>query len=1003
MKLIKQFLLQVIVFSLIPNGVIAQYNLESQIIYNHENRADPGMKLINTLTDEENFTYQLMEARDCGLLVKLDPLGNQIWATKLPSYNGSRTMPLDLKFTDNFSIAIVSNNNYATWSVPLTSRDLNIENIPFSHGFEIYSVKTNSGHLNSHHFFQSYAYTTARDFEFTDGKIMVLGDASPSAGTQHMALFEFANDGSFITDHFFPLSPNRNFKYATHLKKDGAGRLYFAGFDSYISIDDLRFNLPEGGWQPRAFYGRFTSSGNIEWVQQLDSTSFTTDYTITPQNLIVTNDYVYLIGTAQMILPSDFTSPTINQKIAIIRDAQGTTRSMESQFHFEIPGSHQITVPGSAVEGDHIYILVNNFSSVSGQFTSFFATFLANMTSTLPEAEDFLSPTPSIIPTSVLSRDLLVTGQYVYIATSETNIGSAYMARERIRAKYVEPGFSTAYDVILPSVAHENYVDNLLLDSEKNLLVSSIEGSWASNNDSFNLKVSILYPDLALINQTSTVQQPNCENKVLKSLKVNESLYTLSVDYCPYTDPARVVYLSRYTSEGALLWRSQVTHSNPIDLLNIVDGDILVLCSNRLYRYDEGGFLISDLNLDTLNFMGANFHCFYYNSSLMEVFIGGHAIVDADDQAVVCKVNNLNQIIAQHTLNEIDHEVVKIIAYASGHYTTLVAQRNQPSGVLRAKYYSYFGNLLFNTVISNRAIYDFETIHLRHKHAGGYNRIVVVYMDGVATGVSFPYGQTRLAVLTEVGTFLFHQNVSRLYQTYSAVYDVEFSGINGNLLMMVGTEYDNYNFDRNAAYYSCNIVSSYEGVPRIWGYGNGFNDEYRSIGGNMDFTTHFLVGSTQAQLSNRNYRQDIGLINECDAIMYLQNTHLLSDPNYLNLKLQTVESINDNFYVFGNSGQTNNSDEILYKYVNLSRSPIQGSENKITFNVYPNPTQSTFTLESVKSGNLKIVGMDGKQIANYSLVKGANTFSINAESGVYWLVASFEDEMIETTKLVIVK
>lgn len=85
-----------------------------------------------------------------------------------------------------------------------------------------------------------------------------------------------------------------------------------------------------------------------------------------------------------------------------------------------------------------------------------------------------------------------------------------------------------------------------------------------------------------------------------------------------------------------------------------------------------------------------------------------------------------------------------------------------------------------------------------------------------------------------------------------------------------------------------------------------------------------------------------------------------------------------------------------YLCANLATNDVSLLQNKI----YPNPSNGTFSLKTENAGTVSISDVSGKIIYSGSVVKGNNSISIKAASGIYFLVYQSEGKK-SSTKLII--
>jgi hypothetical protein len=79
-----------------------------------------------------------------------------------------------------------------------------------------------------------------------------------------------------------------------------------------------------------------------------------------------------------------------------------------------------------------------------------------------------------------------------------------------------------------------------------------------------------------------------------------------------------------------------------------------------------------------------------------------------------------------------------------------------------------------------------------------------------------------------------------------------------------------------------------------------------------------------------------------------------------------------------------------------------GNGNSITFAVYPNPTQGTFTVQTSAAGTFRIFTLDGRMTGSYELNTATATIELPADlaSGVYMCKFTGNDGSLETVRLI---
>ncbi|PHR45975.1 MAG: hypothetical protein COA32_12075, partial [Fluviicola sp.] len=80
---------------------------------------------------------------------------------------------------------------------------------------------------------------------------------------------------------------------------------------------------------------------------------------------------------------------------------------------------------------------------------------------------------------------------------------------------------------------------------------------------------------------------------------------------------------------------------------------------------------------------------------------------------------------------------------------------------------------------------------------------------------------------------------------------------------------------------------------------------------------------------------------------------------------------------------------------------LNSEEDNLIFNVYPNPSNGNFVIESSSNYNLEIYDATGSIIHNTSITSGKNKINLTLKPGVYFWKASNTQNGIETGKLII--
>jgi hypothetical protein len=84
---------------------------------------------------------------------------------------------------------------------------------------------------------------------------------------------------------------------------------------------------------------------------------------------------------------------------------------------------------------------------------------------------------------------------------------------------------------------------------------------------------------------------------------------------------------------------------------------------------------------------------------------------------------------------------------------------------------------------------------------------------------------------------------------------------------------------------------------------------------------------------------------------------------------------------------------------------VSGVAEVAAFNLYPNPTSGSFTIETDVRGSLVVFAYDGKVVSEYQLTEKMTTVSLPSElpAGMYICNFRFDDGTSKTAKLYLQK
>jgi hypothetical protein len=85
----------------------------------------------------------------------------------------------------------------------------------------------------------------------------------------------------------------------------------------------------------------------------------------------------------------------------------------------------------------------------------------------------------------------------------------------------------------------------------------------------------------------------------------------------------------------------------------------------------------------------------------------------------------------------------------------------------------------------------------------------------------------------------------------------------------------------------------------------------------------------------------------------------------------------------------------------LSSSLNTPTFNELVYKIYPNPSNSIFTIEIDKNALIEVYDLVGKQIVTKNIFTGTNTLDISSyENGVYFAKITNTDNQTQTVKLI---
>jgi hypothetical protein len=102
----------------------------------------------------------------------------------------------------------------------------------------------------------------------------------------------------------------------------------------------------------------------------------------------------------------------------------------------------------------------------------------------------------------------------------------------------------------------------------------------------------------------------------------------------------------------------------------------------------------------------------------------------------------------------------------------------------------------------------------------------------------------------------------------------------------------------------------------------------------------------------------------------------------------------------GNGGNAGYGETEDY-FVMLSSSLNTPTFNELVYKIYPNPSNSIFTIEIDKNALIEVYDLVGKQIVTKNIFTGTNTLDISSyENGVYFAKITNTDNQTQTVKLI---
>jgi hypothetical protein len=980
---------------------------------------DNKLLSIDAVTDAGGYVYQLLQNNFSTELIKRDPAGTVIWKKNLPSYNQKVNMPIGVKFLDNQTLAVVSNNNYDE-TLPISLNNPNPEKINMSHGFEIYTVKTNSGTLLSHKQ-HSAPLNTARDFIIHAGTIFVLGDVA-NVGQSNLTLFKFDNTGEHINTYTYPTVTDAPYKFGVQLEMDLSGYLYFLGYDSPNAYDETT-QLTD----TRAFYGRLNYNGTLDWVHSVGFGDFgETQKSTRPVKMSVTNESLFIGGYAHEM---NYTEPETDfPTLSFIKDNKTATRNTQLLFDEALifPDNKQLI--DFKIIDNRIFSLINyELSGLVGlRNESWLRAYNTNMLNPTPEK---VHPINSGVSgdASFWSYDMYYNAPYLYVLGGQQIDIPSTDRQQFINMFQITSEIDLlTTQTITPANPHE-YPDKIIANNYGDIYTTGITGNLSFATNKFDSKFNAFHYDLEPVASTITNEAANNKDKLVKAQLVGSNQLVLTNTYNPYNSPNNISTLKSIDPlTGNTNWTT-TDNSKAISFIADPSGNVYVLSAEYLTKYSPSGALEWQTPLSDPSFMSGDYQCLAINPLTSKILIGGRAFFDTDYEAIILEIapsGYLSNIIRP---NEIDKSATSIVTKNDGSYTVLLTNElidlNEPptaiaNGDLILASYEFNGNLRYRRLISSQTYFIKNAIHLIDAPTYSGDRFVIAYCQAEIMGglTPVPLGQTRLAVIDyTTGNILINNNISPIHYLRSLPLCLYHSPFNSNYVIFGGTEYDLYRITRDANLYTYNIVSGYVADLDSYGYMNNFIDQINSIA----FDTHynkFIAGSTQETNYNRNFNTTIGLVLHYDAFGSLASAVNYNNYNYQNEEFSFVSEYNGSVLLNGSSTEINNSDHVFASYSNFTPNYFRQSatkqeeeniekekmETEHSLTLFPNPSRDEITIKAEIDCVLKIYSIDGKLLKTETINEGVNKLKPELASGLYYFVTTKDDAVVSKTKVAII-
>jgi hypothetical protein len=980
---------------------------------------DNKLLSIDAVTDAGGYVYQLLQNNFSTELIKRDPAGTVIWKKNLPSYNQKANMPIGVKFLDNQTLVVVSNNNYAE-TLPISLNNPQPEKIAMSHGFEIYTIKTNSGTLLSHKQHSAPLYT-ARDFIIHASTIFVLGDVA-NEGISDLTLSKYDYTGELINTYTYPTVTDAPYKFGIQLEIDLSGYLYFLGYDSPNAYDATT-QLTD----TRAFYGRLNYDGTLDWVHTVGFGDFgETQKSTRPVKMSVTNESLFIGGYAHEM---NYTEPETDfPTLSFIKDNKTATRNTQLLFDEALifPDNKQLI--DFKIIDNRIFSLINyELSGLVGlRNESWMRAYNANMLNPIPEK---VHPINSGVSgdASFWSYDMYYNAPYLYVLGGQQIDIPSTDRQQFINMFQITSEIDLLTTQTIASSNPLEYPDRILANNYGEIYTTGITGNLSSTTNKFDSKFNAFHYDLEPVASTITNEAANNKDKVIKAQLVGSNQIVLTNTFNDFNAPYNISTLKSIDPlTGTTNWIVSI-NDKAISFITDPSGNIYALSGEYLTKYTSSGALEWQTSLSDASFMFGDYQCLSINSLTSKILIGGRAFFDTDYEAIILEIAPSGHLSTIIRPNELDKSATSIVTKNDGSYTVLYTNQltdltesflSITNGELILASYDFNSNLRYRRLISSQACFIKNATHLINAPTYSGDRFVIAYCQAEILGdtTEVPLGQTRLAVIDyTTGNILINNNISPIHYLRSLPLCLYHSPFNSNNIIFGGTEYDLYNTTRDANLYSYNIIGNYIAEQDGYGYMNNYIDQINAVAFDSHYNK-FIAGSTQETNYNRNFNTTIGLVLHYDAFGSLASTANYNNYEYQNEAFSFVSEYNGSILLNGSSTEINNSDHVFASYQNFTPNYFRQSavkqeeenlekekmETESSLTLFPNPSKDEITIKAEIDCVLKIYSIDGKLLKTESINEGVNKLKPELASGLYYFVTTKNDAVVSKTKVAII-